>query len=229
MKKVESVKMINLITENKQKIIKNSFMEKFKSRMKLENLMRKYINGYSKDKTRAKKLQKDYSLRQNSPNNNSYNLFDSNKSINSSNYYIRKNSYLNNSKSLNNTINSRDSNNYNYNPKINKNYESFNKPTYETNNTTHYNKKNSDINDRLTSREKTIRKRNYSFDLTSKELKEKKELEECTFRPKINMYYPTLNNMKYNNFKQNDSFDDQNYRKNIKEKIQIINFILFFL
>jgi hypothetical protein len=197
-------------------------MEKFKSRLKLENLMIKYIKGYSEDKIRSKRLEKETSHILNSPNNNSYNLYDLNKSINSSNYQIRKNLNFNESKSLNNTINSRDSNNNYYFSKNNKNNYSINKKTLDTNNSNYYHKDNSNVYDRLNSRAKTIRKKNFSFDLmSSKELKEMKELEECTFRPKINMYYPTLNNKTYKNSTENDSFDDQNYRRYIN------NFNLF--
>ena len=55
--------------------------------------------------------------------------------------------------------------------------------------------------------------------------KEMKELEECTFRPKINLYYPTINNMQNYNFpeNENDSYEYQNQSKNKKINFKFFN------
>ena len=56
-KKAESAKLINLVIENKEKIMKSTFLENFKGRVKIENVLRKYVRGYSKDRIRKKKIE----------------------------------------------------------------------------------------------------------------------------------------------------------------------------
>jgi hypothetical protein len=197
---------MNLVLENKEKQIKSKFFEKFRSRLNIENLMRKYVKGYSKNKIREKKLNDYYQNQINSTSNN----FSDSKSLNSSNYKIQKNSNFLNNKSINDTFNSLE-----FSTKYNNSKKFYDNDTPK--NEREYNKDYSNLYERLNNNTSNTRIRKSTIDIIpSNELKEMKELEECTFRPKINLYYPTLNNKRQYNFTESESFDNQNFSKNHK-------------
>jgi hypothetical protein len=193
MKKAESAKIINLVIENKEKLMKSTFLENFKGRVKIENVLRKYVRGYSKDRIRRKKIEDFY--KSNFFQNSNY---DSNRSLINSPYLSDIEFKFNNN-----------NNQFTY-PEFykeeNKNYSNSNSNNNKNNsikNSVHYRLNNQTIG--------TMR-RNGDIDLIpSKEIKEKKDIEECSFQPKINNFNPNKFNT-LNNFyiKPNDNKDSNN-------------------
>ncbi len=129
LKKVEAIKKIKLVISNKQNSLKHIFLANLKSRYKIENVMRKYIIGYSKDKLRKRKFSRNVS--------NSYLSHD--KDLSESSYLNNiSNTYQSNSNTkLNNFNNSKGFPNKNF---ITSNFNTYNSTFY--NNLNESNKKN---------------------------------------------------------------------------------------
>ena len=101
-KKAESAKIINLVIKNKEKSMKASFLDNFKARVKIENVMRKYVKGFSKDRVKKKRMEEFYRL------NSAVNDLSDSRSFNFSQNLRNnntKNSNYQSSKSFNITLN----------------------------------------------------------------------------------------------------------------------------
>ena len=232
-------------------------MESFKSKVQIENILRKHVKGYSVERIRKKKLQ-DSSEPQKS-DSNSCSLHNKRNSINSNNnnvmsfsnnFYKDKNLIEENKypdklyKSTNTPLNRNYSESYSNANKSDNNYYKTKKnsnefcETYSTTNSNHlkYNHQNENIpknnfmNDQniinnmnnsstFTGRNSHSRSKN-SFNnnyynnscfkenqRSTQELREMKELEECTFRPKINEYYP-INSFRDKNINFSNSYNN---------------------
>lgn len=220
---------------NKQNTFKSVFFAKFKSRHQIENIMRRYIKGYSRDRIRIRKMsrsnsnlcspQRDLSETQScndysysNYSNNNINFRSSNKKMNSkertlTNYNTITSSVYNNTSGSNLR-----SNFYNTEKSIKRNNlkTSFsNKKNFTKGQEVKENNSTSNVFDRLNTYSKISGRKslNNSIDncIPSRELKEKKEFEECTFQPKINYYYPSCNNTNsrnYNTITANTKEDD---------------------
>lgn len=203
MKKADSVRKILSVVSNKQNIFKSVFLENLKARTKIENILRKHVKGYSRDKIRRIKMSKYNSDSNLSPSKNIYNFEITNKNFENKLLNIK-------------TINDAYAKNYCntlstgfYNKTCESDFQNL-----KINSQSNFNKLNcndldnsqeklikypiEDLNrsvfDRLNS-SSTISRRNkiHRSSLTSEpkmDKQEEKELEECTFRPKINNKKP---------------------------------------
>ncbi len=229
MKKAESINKLNLIIKNKQKIFKSVFIANFKSKLKIENILRRHVKGYSKERIRRKKIGLETSSSLHSRNRDSkYSQSFNNQSyLNSSMFNFIKN---NNDNSLNkysnlhnncfltvpslsvinddsNIVLNRNDNIFESNKTLTSNLKSLNFDSKNEKNEKLNNKEycTSKVFERLYTTVKSPRKHGYDTILPSKELKEIKELKECSFIPKINYFNPLKNkaNTIYSNINRN--------------------------
>jgi len=198
------------VVTNKQKILKSIFIENFKSRTKIENVLRKYVKGYSRDKIQRIKVSR---INSNSFDSYTMDRLDNKFSkdnleknlYNKQNQVLNKNNYQNSFNGVYyNTNDSNNLRNLNIHSKSNLSKSKDNELSFHKGITTKgANEKenlNANVFDRLNS-SRTVSKRNkmqgsFIFSVHKKDLKDEKELVECTFSPNINHKKPRLLNKK---------------------------------
>lgn len=170
--------------------MKASFLDNFKARVKIENVLRKYVRGYSKDKVRKKKIEEFYKT-------NSLTNFDSERLFYNSQYFNNTDLQVNNSFNKNNNDDIIYSNGNVY-KKIK------NEIVNQEENKTYHNKENNNVHVRLNNLSIGSKRRTSINDpISTKEIREKKEMEECSFKPKIKIFDPK----KFNSL--NSFYDDK--------------------
>jgi len=212
---------------NKQNIFKSVFLVNLKARVKMENIMRKYVKGYSQDRIRRRKMNKTNSnsfYHQKRESSDSHSLFNRSYSNNYTHNNFR-NSNQDKNDNYFNTLSSTIYNNTHGSQNLNQLYLSDQNQKKNKTNDYHYNKnlnydnlKNQNHNysqtpnvfERLSLNSKLSKKSDSNKIenqiIPSIELKQKKELEECSFKPKIS-HYQTSNikiNKNSKNFENND-------------------------
>lgn len=223
LKKAESIKKFTFIINSKQNSFKSLFLANFKSRNQIETVMRRHVKGYSRDKIRLRKMSRSNSnlcspyrdLSESRSNKDfSYSQYSNNnlRSINN-----RQSDYNHQERTMNhyNTINSSVYNNTS-GSNLRSNYYNTDKSINRSNSKINFSgKKNfekkinenstSNVFERLNSNSKISKRKSLNNTINdfipSKELKEMKELEQCTFQPKINYYYPSCNNSNSRHYK----------------------------
>jgi hypothetical protein len=164
------------------------------------------VRGYSKDRIRRKKIEEFYNT--NSFANLNYN-YESDRSIINSPYLRDLDFQFN--KTFNNNNNNYSNTSPDFYKEENKTYSNINSNSnYNSNNSVHY---------RLNSQSIGSKRRHSEIELLpSKEMKEKKDIEECSFQPKINNFNPEKFNPlkdfseeKHRNIKDNNNSNSNNY------------------
>lgn len=225
-KKAEGLGKFHSVINNKQNILKHIFITNLKARSKIENLMHKYIKGYSRDKIRRKKLRlstshnsanRDLSDPQaNCLNNNSNSVFSNSQSnwnfkINGSSTRLDNNNNIMNNNNFTQSLYNNTSGSFG-----NSKHLFYTSCTNMNQNSPYCNKTISSNSGEPNQNFKNGYKSNSRFNIQqiipSRELKELKELEECTFQPKIKLYYPAINNIRHNTSSNEDyeSYLDSN-------------------